>query len=121
MLHLQLDVIRARCASTAKWRESMITRYPNDSARNTAAHNLLRALAVLDDDDTSPATKSALAKLHGPAFATACTEVCRAVGFKFVPESLDDVARAVISRVAEPQAEDDHPDFAPLFAKAGAR
>jgi hypothetical protein len=98
---LQLDYIRARLISTSTWREQLTARYPNDK-RNAIASDLLRALAEGTDEDISAATKAALAQVHGPAFVKACQDSCREVLFRYLPQTLEDVATNVIARMETP-------------------
>src|SRR5262245_33680499 len=96
---IQLDFIRAKCASTAAWRNSLIAKYPNDSARNTTARDLLRTIAIMPNDSVSSVTQERLARCNVDLFTRAAQEACRLVGFRFLPVTLEDVALDVIVRM----------------------
>jgi hypothetical protein len=98
---LQLDYLRARLVSTSDWRAQLASKYPNDK-RNAIASDLLRKLAQGTDDEVSTATKAALMNLHGPAFVKACTDSCREVLFRYLPQTLEAVALDVIARLEAP-------------------
>ena len=102
---LQLDFIRAKCASTAAWRNSLIARYPHDSARNTTARDLLRTIAVMPNDAVSSVTRERLSQYNVDLLVKAAEESCRMVGFKFLPLTLDDVVWDVIARLDVLEAE----------------
>ena len=96
---IYLDVIRARAASTAAWRDALIARYPNDSVRNARARDLLQGLAIMPNDCVPIPIQERLSKLSGLAFARAVQESCKLVGFRFMPLTLEDLATDVISRL----------------------
>jgi hypothetical protein len=102
---IHLDVIRARSASTAAWRNTLIARYPNDSVRNARARDLLQGLAVMPNDCVSLPIQERLSQFHGPQFARAVNESCKVVGFRFMPLTLEDLAADIISRLETSNAE----------------
>jgi hypothetical protein len=98
---LQLDVLRACCATSASWRNVLVIKYPHDASRNAKARDLLQALAAMPDDSVRSETRQQLARLDGQALVKAMKEACRTVGFKFYPFGLDDLAAAVVE-IASP-------------------
>jgi hypothetical protein len=93
---LQLDVLRACCATSASWRNVLIKKYPADATRNEKARDLLQALAAMPDDSVRPETQERMAPLNSAALIKAMKEACRTVGFKFYPFGLEELASAVI-------------------------
>jgi hypothetical protein len=101
MIHL--DVICAQAVSNAMWRATMATKYPKD-LRNGAAYRLLKSLAEMSADDVDTETKAGLSQYAGPGFLSAVRQACREVGFRYQPQSLQDVAERVIELMNAPTA-----------------
>jgi hypothetical protein len=99
MIHI--DVLCAQAASNAMWRATMATEYPKD-LRNGAAYRLLRSLAEMGADDVDTETKAELSQYSGPGFLSAVRQACREVGFRYQPQSLQEVAGRVIELMNAP-------------------
>ena len=97
-------VAAAKCASTAAWRNSLIAKFPHNSARNVTARDLLRTIAVMSENDVSLATKERLSQCNIDLLVKTAEESCRLVGFKFLPRSLDKVVIDIVARM--PSASD---------------
>jgi hypothetical protein len=91
------EAITARLASTAVWRRSMATKFPDDM-RNGPAAVWLEKLAAADCDDVLPDSWAELDLAH-PKFHQALNDTARAVGFRIRPINLDHFVMSVADRV----------------------